>query len=74
MTTRECWLLGGGLASDENSLSLPLVTNEFEGMRNLVAYLCHLYGIEFVSTPWKTIVLVRDGKTLRRSCLSLNVC
>ena len=51
MTTRECWLLGGGLASDENSLSLPLVTNEFEGMRNLVAYLCHLYGIEFVSAP-----------------------
>ena len=56
MTTRECWLLGGGLASDENSLSLPLVTNEFEGMRNLVAYLCHLYGIEFVSTPSKTIL------------------
>ena len=38
------------MASDEQSLSLPLHQNDLESLRPLLNFFCHLYGIGVVCT------------------------
>ena len=40
---------GGGLASDEDNLSLPVHTMDMERMRPMLTYLVYAYDVEMVS-------------------------
>ena len=40
---------GGGLASDEDNLTLPMHTTDLNSFRSQLAYLTYIYGIETVS-------------------------
>ncbi len=41
---------GGGIASDEDSLGLPLIVNDLESIRPHLNFFVHLYGLNCVSS------------------------
>ena len=45
-------LSGGGIATDEDSLGLPLNVIDFQSLKPQLSYLLNVYGINFVSTIW----------------------
>ena len=49
---------GGGIASDEDSLGLPLIVNDLESIRPHLNFFVHLYGLNCVSIPQLCVVIV----------------
>lgn len=55
MNCLDNWILtpmfpGGGIATDEESLGLPLNVVDFDSLKPHLSYLINVYGIIFVST------------------------